>query len=134
MGLFRSTKEAAQENAFNEATDWFKKQAKTAEAFNEEDDNMGGTRHTKASPHLHSHRGQRGEWHGDSIPQVEQPKGDARRILQAGTAGGNICEPHQGDSSQAETCRKDEGGHKDDASTTERGNGTLNQHFVKAAA
>ena len=42
MGLFRSTKEAAQEKAFNEATDWFKKQAETAEAFNEEDGKMGG--------------------------------------------------------------------------------------------
>jgi len=42
MGLFRSTKEAAQEKAFNEATDWFKKQAETAEAFNEEDGKLGG--------------------------------------------------------------------------------------------
>lgn len=42
MRLFRSTKEAAEENAFEGATDWFKKQAETAEAFNEEDSNMGG--------------------------------------------------------------------------------------------
>ena len=41
MGLFRSTKEAAEENAFEGATDWFKEQAKTADAFNNEDKNMG---------------------------------------------------------------------------------------------
>lgn len=42
MGLFRSTKQAAEENAFEGATDWFKRQAKTAEAFNNEDKEMGG--------------------------------------------------------------------------------------------
>lgn len=42
MGLFRSTKQAAEENAFEGATDWFKRQAKTAEAFNNEDKKMGG--------------------------------------------------------------------------------------------
>ena len=42
MGLFRITKEAAEENAFEGATDWFKRQAKTAEAFNNEDKEMGG--------------------------------------------------------------------------------------------
>ena len=42
MGLFRSTKEAAEEKAFEGATDWFKNQAKTAEDFNNEDKEMGG--------------------------------------------------------------------------------------------
>ena len=42
MGLFRSTKQAAEENAFEGATVWFKRQAKTAEAFNNEDKEMGG--------------------------------------------------------------------------------------------
>lgn len=42
MGLFRSTKQAAEENAFEGATDWFKRQAKTADAFNNEDKEMGG--------------------------------------------------------------------------------------------
>ena len=42
MGLFRSTKEAEEEKAFEGATDWFKRQAKTAEAFNNEDKEMGG--------------------------------------------------------------------------------------------
>ena len=42
MGLFRSTKQEAEENAFEGATDWFKRQAKTAEAFNNEDKEMGG--------------------------------------------------------------------------------------------
>lgn len=42
MGLFRSTKQAAEENAFEGATDWFKRQAKTAEAFNNEDKEMRG--------------------------------------------------------------------------------------------
>lgn len=42
MGLFRSTKQAAEENAFEGATDWFKRQAKTAEAFNNEDKEIWG--------------------------------------------------------------------------------------------
>ena len=45
MGLFRSTKEAAEDNAFEGATDWFKKQAKTADNFNNEDKDMGGKTH-----------------------------------------------------------------------------------------
>ena len=42
MGLFRSTKQAAEDNAFDGVTDWFKNQAKTAEDFNNEDKEMGG--------------------------------------------------------------------------------------------
>lgn len=45
MGLFRSTKQAAEDNAFDGVTDWFKNQAKTAEDFNNEDKEMGGKRH-----------------------------------------------------------------------------------------
>ena len=131
MGLFRSTKEAAQEKAFNEATDWFKKQAETAEAFNEEDGKLGGARHTEASTHLHSHRGRWGERHGRSIGQVEQPKGDARRILQAGTAGANLCKPHPGDSSKA----GHRGWHQErrtPVGSTKTGITTHNQYFVAA--
>lgn len=47
MGLFKSTKQAAEENAFEGATDWFKRQAETAEAFTEEDKKMGGQRTPK---------------------------------------------------------------------------------------
>lgn len=132
MGLFRSTKQAAEENAFDGATDWFKKQAKTAEAFNNEDKEMGGASDTKASSHLHSHRGQRQGRDGCSLTQVEQPEGDARRILQTGTARGNLCEPHQGNSGKAGLCREHGQGHKD-ASRTERSTRIHNQHFVKAA-
>lgn len=42
MGLFRNTKEAAEEKAFEGATDWFKEQVQTAKAYNEEDGKMGG--------------------------------------------------------------------------------------------
>ena len=42
MGLFRITKEAAEEKAFEGATDWFKEQVQTVKAYNEEDGKMGG--------------------------------------------------------------------------------------------
>lgn len=41
MGLF-GNKKVAEENEFEGATEWFKAQAKTAEAFNNEDKEMGG--------------------------------------------------------------------------------------------
>ena len=41
MGLFRITKEAAEEKEFEGATDWFKEQVQTAKAYNEEDGKMG---------------------------------------------------------------------------------------------
>lgn len=41
MGLFRITKEAAEEKAFEGATDWFKEQVQTVKSYNEEDGKMG---------------------------------------------------------------------------------------------
>ena len=133
MGLFRSTKEAAEEKAVEGATDWFKEQVQTAKAYNEEDGKMGGTRHTKASSHLHSHRGKRGRGNGRSIGQGKRQEDSHRRIVQARTARGFIQGAHPCNSSQAETCQEHQRNDKGYAKRAEKGNRTLNQHFVKAA-
>ena len=132
MGLF-GNKKVAEENEFEGATEWFKAQAKTAETFNNEDKDMGGARHTKASSHLHSHRGQRERGNGRSIHQGERQEDSPRRIVQARPARGFIQGAHPCNSSQAETCQEHQRNDKGDAKRAERGNRTLNQHFVKAA-
>lgn len=52
---------------------------------------------------------------------------------QARTARGFIQGTHPCHSSQAETCQEHQRNDKGDAKRTERGNRTLNKHFVKAA-
>ena len=56
-----------------------------------------------------------------------------RRIVQARTARGFIQGTHPCHSSQAETCQEHQRNDKGDAKRNERGNRTLNKHFVKAA-
>lgn len=132
MGLFRSTKEAAEEKAFEGATDWFKEQVQTAKAYNEEDGKMGGARHTKASSHLLSRRGQREGGDGRSIHQGKRQEDSPRRFIQDGTARGCIQGAHPCNSSQAETCQEYQRNDKGDAKGAERGNRTLNQYLIAA--
>lgn len=75
MGLF-SNKEEEEKNEFGfiGASEWMNEQAKTAKAFNEEDDKMAGQNKPKAGSPLHSHRRQRQDRQRSDGYQDERPE------------------------------------------------------------
>lgn len=133
MGLF-GNKKVAEENEFEGATEWFKAQAKTAETFNNEDKDMVGQDTPKqARIFIAIEDNEKEGMVAASVGQGKRQEDSHRRIVQARTARGFIQGTHPCHSSQAETCQEHQRNDKGDAKRTERGNRTLNKHFVKAA-
>lgn len=75
MGLF-SNNETEEKNEFGfiGASKWINEQAKTAKAFNEEDDKMAGQDKAKAGSPLHSHRRRRQDRQRSDGYQDERPE------------------------------------------------------------